>query len=121
VQPGDGALIGGFVIQGPAYQRVLVRGIGPTLQAFGLTAALADPLLTLYSGQAIVATNDAWSSGPDAASLVAATATVGAFALAPGTEDAALLITLPPGAYTAKIEGKNAATGVALLEIYEVP
>jgi hypothetical protein len=121
VQPGDGALIGGFVIQGPAYKRVLVRGIGPTLQAFGLTAALTDPLLTLYAGQAIVATNDAWSSGPDTAALVAATATVGAFALAPGTEDAALLITLPPGAYTAKIEGKNAATGVALLEIYEVP
>ena len=121
VQPGDGALIGGFVIQGPAYQRVLVRAIGPTLRAFGITGALADPLLTLYSGPTIVATNDTWSSGPDTAALVAATATVGAFALAPGTEDAALLITLPPGAYTAKIEGKNAASGVALLEIYEVP
>jgi hypothetical protein len=46
---------------------------------------------------------------------------VGAFALVPGTEDAAILITLPPGAYTVKIEGKNGATGVALLEIYEVP
>jgi expansin (peptidoglycan-binding protein) len=122
VQPGDGALIGGFVIQGPAYKRVLIRGIGPTLKVFGVAAALADPLLTIVnSSEAIVATNDTWSAGTATAALVAATASVGAFALVPGTEDAAILITLPPGAYTVKIEGKNGATGVALLEIYEVP
>ena len=122
VQPGDGALIGGFVIQGPAYKRVLIRGIGPTLKVFGVAAALADPLLTIVnSSQVIVATNDTWSAGTETAALVAATASVGAFALVPGTEDAAILITLPPGAYTVKIEGKNGATGVALLEIYEVP
>ena len=121
VQPGDGALIGGFVIQGSAYKRLLIRGIGPTLKSFGVTGALDDPILTIYSGQTVVATNDKWSAGTEVPGLVAATANVGAFALATGTEDAALLITLPPAAYTVKIEGKNAAAGVALLEIYEVP
>ena len=121
VQPGAGALIGGFVIQGSAYKRLLIRGIGPTLKAFGVTGALDDPILTLYSGETVVATNDKWSAGTEISALVTATANVGAFALATGTEDAALLITLPPAAYTVKIEGKNAAAGVALLEIYEVP
>lgn len=121
VQPGDGALIGGFVVQGPAYKRLLIRGIGPGLKAFGLPTALNDSVLTIYSGQNVVATNDAWSSSSNAAAIAAAGQNVGAFALANGSEDAAILITLPPGAYTVQVAGKNGAAGVALLEIYEVP
>ncbi len=121
VQPGDGALIGGFVIQGPAYKRLLIRGVGPSLKGFGLANALNDAVLTLYSGQTVVATNDVWSASANAAAVTAATQSVGAFALAPGSEDAALLVTLPPGAYTVQVSGKNNAAGTALLEIYEVP
>jgi hypothetical protein len=121
VQPGEGALFGGFVVQGPAYKRVLIRGIGPTLKTFGVNNALIDPILTVYSGQTIVATNDAWSSGNGAAAVAAAATSVGAFALKTGTEDAALLVTLAPGSYTVQVAGKNETSGVSLLEIYEVP
>lgn len=116
----DGVLIGGFVVQGPAYKRMLVRGVGPTLGTFGVTGALADPILTVYSGQTVVATNDRWDS-VTAAIITAASRSTGAFTLAPNSEDAALLITLPPGAYTVEVKGKNNSVGVALLEIYEVP
>jgi len=121
VRADDGALIGGFVVQGPAYKRMLLRAVGPTLAAFGLTGALRDPVLTVYSGQNAVATNDRWDAADNAAAVVTATRNAGAFALGSGSEDAALLITLPPGAYTVEVKGKNNTEGVALLEIYEVP
>jgi hypothetical protein len=121
VQPGEGSLTGGLYIQGPAYKRVLVRGVGPGLRPLGVTNALADPVLTVYSGQTVVASNDAWSSGTAAPSVSAAASAVGAFALPAGSQDAALLITLPPGPYTVEVKGKGSATGVALIEIYDVP
>lgn len=121
VRTGDGVLIGGFVVSGPAYQRMLIRAVGPTLQAFGLSTALADPVLTLYSGSQVIATNDRWETAEKPAALAATTKFVGAFNLANGSEDAALLITLPPGAYTVEVKGKNGEEGVALLEVYAVP
>jgi hypothetical protein len=121
VRPAENALIAGFVVQGSAYQRVLVRAIGPTLAGMGVAGALSDPVLTVYSGQAMVATNDTWSSTVDLASLENATRAANAFTLAPNSEDAALLLTLPPGAYTVELKGKADAEGLALLEIYDVP
>ncbi|MSU25265.1 MAG: hypothetical protein EXS32_15785 [Opitutus sp.] len=121
VRGGEGALIGGFVIQGPAYKRVLIRAIGPTLAAFGVAGFLPDPILTIYSGQTAIALNDIWGTGGDPATVTAAAEVVGAFALATTSADSALLITLPPGAYTVEVSGKNSTEGVALLEIYEVP
>lgn len=121
VRTGDGVLIGGFVVQGPAYKRMLIRGVGPTLAAFGLTGALADPILTIYSSQNIVATNDRWESAENVTAVIAASKNAGAFNLAANSEDAALLITLPPGAYTVEVKGKSETEGVALLEIYEIP
>jgi hypothetical protein len=121
VRTGDGVLIGGFVVQGPAYKRMLIRAVGPTLSVFGVGNALRDPVLTIYSGQTIVATNDRWEIGSDSAAVVKASTVAGAFNLANGSEDAALLLTLPPGAYTVEVRGKNSLEGVALLEIYDVP
>jgi hypothetical protein len=121
VRPGDGMLIGGFVVQGGACKRILVRAVGPTLAALGVANALSDPVLTVYSGQTVVATNDAWSSAPDVISLEKATRAASAFAFAPNSEDAALLLTLPAGAYTVELRAKPDAEGVALLEIYDVP
>ncbi len=121
VGTGDDVLIGGFVVAGTAYKRMLVRAVGPTLRSFGVSTALADPVLTLYSGSAVVATNDRWSDGTAAAAVAAAAVRVNAFALGNGSEDAALLITVAPGAYTAAVRGKDGTTGVALLEIYEIP
>ena len=121
VRTGDGVLIGGFVVSGPAYKRILIRAVGSTLSAFGVSGALVDPVLTVYSGQDVVATNDRWEAAENVSAIVSATKTTGAFALAANSEDAALLITLPPGAYTVEVKGKANSEGVALLEIYDVP
>ncbi len=121
VRSGAGVLIGGFVVQGAAYKRMLIRAVGPTLGAFGVSGVLADPVLTVYSGSTVLATNDRWEAAENSAALAAASTRAGAFNLAAQSEDAALLITLPPGAYTVEVKGKGGAEGVALLEIYEIP
>jgi hypothetical protein len=120
VTAGAGALIAGFVINGSAAKTVLVRAIGPALTQFGVPGALADPILQLYAAgsNGLIATNDNWSGDP---AVVAAAGRVGAFALDPASRDAALLVTLPPGGYTANLTGSGGGTGVALLEVYEVP
>ncbi len=117
VGTGENILIGGFVIAGNAPKRVLVRGVGPTLATQGVAAPLADPVLKVFAGSTIVAENNDW--GSDAAITAAETA-VGAFHLASGSKDAALLLTLKPGLYTVHVAGANNTTGVALVEIYEV-
>jgi hypothetical protein len=112
-------LIVGFTIAGSGTETILVRGIGPTLASFGVTGVLANPVLTvLDSNQKTVATNSTWGG---TAALTNAFAQVGAFPLPADSSDAALLLTLAPGSYTAQIAGVNATSGIALAEIYEVP
>ncbi|MBI5767466.1 MAG: S8 family serine peptidase [Verrucomicrobia bacterium] len=113
-------LIAGFVVGGTGSKTVLIRVVGPTLGAapFDVPGAVADPQLTLFSGQTMIGSNDNWGGG---AELTAAFAKVGAFALPPESRDAALLATLQPGAYTVQARGVGGTTGVAIVEIYEVP
>ncbi|MBI5689039.1 MAG: PKD domain-containing protein [Verrucomicrobia bacterium] len=113
-------MIAGFVVGGSSARNVLIRAVGPTLGAapFGVADVVADPQLALFSGQNQVSANDNWGG---TAALSAAFAQVGAFALPPGSRDAALLVTLQPGSYTVQVSGVGGATGVALVEIYEVP
>lgn len=109
-----GTPILGFVVAG-GEQRVIVRGIGPGLAGFGVSGALADPLLELRQGSTLVQSNDNWSAGDSA--IFAAN---GAFALAAASRDAALVVTLPPAAYTAQTSSVAAGgSGVALVEIYD--
>jgi hypothetical protein len=119
VGTGDNILIAGFVIDGNASKTVLVRAIGPTLANFGVGGVLANPQLALFkSGEASpIATNDDWGAST---ALSNAFAQVGAFTLDPASKDAALLVTLAPGAYTAQVTGVNGTTGVALIELYEI-
>jgi hypothetical protein len=131
VDSGDGRLIAGFVVSGDAPKRVLVRGIGAALAGFGVAGALADPVLELYTagGAMIVARNDNWETPQQAsaavaatpADILAATKVTGAFPLASGSKDAAILITLMPGSYSAVVSGANQSTGAGLVEVYEVP
>ena len=116
---GAQSLIAGFVLSGNVPRTLLIRGIGPTLGAFGVGGVLAYPRLELRNASnALVATNGGWAGVP---ALASAFAQVGAFALPATSGDAALLLSLAPGAYTAQVAGAGGSTGVALVEIYEVP
>ncbi len=121
VGTGDGVLIPGFAIAGTGEVRLLIRAVGPGLAEFGVTGVLADPELTLFSGPQAIAANDNWGTASQAGDVLAAARQAGAFALAAGSRDAALLVALRAGAYTARIGGVAGATGVALMEIYVVP
>jgi hypothetical protein len=114
-------LIAGVVVTGTAPKRVLIRAAGPALAAFGLNGVLARPKLELYSGSTVIAQNTGWSTSTDAAGIALAASQAGAFAFPAGSADSAILIYLPPGAYTAQVSGLGGTTGVALVEVYEVP
>ncbi len=116
---GDATLVAGFVVTGGSPVRVLLRSVGPTLTGFGVSGVLADPSLTVYDeSSAVIASNDNWGG---TGALQEAFAAVGAFGLATASTDAALVLTLQPGAYTAHTTGAGGATGVALFELYELP
>jgi sugar lactone lactonase YvrE len=115
----ENTLIAGFVIPPGTSKRVLIRGVGPGLTPFNVTGVLAQPVLTLLSGSTTVAQNTNWNSSPDAALITSSSAQVGAFGLA--NNDSALIATLAPGNYTAQVTGVGGATGVALIEVYELP
>jgi hypothetical protein len=115
-------LIVGFVISGATPKTVLIRAIGPTLTNLNVTGVLADPKLTLRTGSGtLVLENDNWASASNFADLQAAMGSAGAFPLATSSKDAAMLVTLNPGDYTAVVAGVGNTTGVALAEVYEVP
>ena len=122
VGTGNDVLIAGFVISGNVPKRLLVRGVGPSLASlFGVAGALADPRLELHTmingHDTIIAANDNWADEPGAADAAAG---VAAFALPSGSKDAALVVTLPAGAYTALVAIVDGATGNGLVEVYEL-
>lgn len=109
----DAVMIAGFVIQGDRPRRVIIRALGPSLAAAGVTGVLANPSFQLFAGPTPIASNDDWKSGPSMAELQ----TLGR---APSDDrEAALIVTLAPGAYTAIVSGVNRTTGVALVEVYD--
>ena len=124
VGSGGNVLTVGFVITGTAKKTVLIRGVGPGLAAFGVGGTVADPNLTLFnSSNVAIATNDNWGT-PVGGTLPITAATfssVGAFALPANSKDAAMQIALDPGNYTAQVSGVAGASGLTLIEVYEVP
>jgi hypothetical protein len=120
VNVGDNVIIGGFIIRPelPATSTsVVIRTIGPSLSAFGITGALQDPTLALKDANgATLISNDNWQDNPaQAAELIADH-------LAPTNNlESGIATTLPPGQYTAIVRGKNNTTGVALVEVYALP
>jgi len=112
-------LIAGFVIGGNTNRTVVVRAVGPGLDDFQVPGTLADPRLGLFREGTLVAENDDWLGG---SVLIDAMASVAAFPLKSATsKDSALVITLPPGAYTANITGPAGISGVVLVEVYLMP
>jgi hypothetical protein len=116
---GEKALVSGFTIQGAAPKRLLIRAVGPGLAQFGVRDLILDPHFAIFpAGETrAVASNDNWTGE---ASIAKAAEIAGAFALAPGTADAAAIVLLPPGGYTVAVTGVGGSTGTALVEIYDL-
>ncbi|MEO8724578.1 MAG: NHL repeat-containing protein, partial [Acidobacteriaceae bacterium] len=115
ILPGDGVLVGGFIISGAGTKRVLIRGLGPSLASAGLTGTLADPALELHGGpaNAVLAKNDNWQLTQPIA--------IAATGLQPtNPAEAAMIVTLSEGAYSVIESGNNGTSGVGLVEIYDL-
>lgn len=115
-------MIAGFVLtpgSSPS-KTVLIRAAGPALETLGVTGFLLDPFLELIGDSGTIGTNDDWEDFSDQSALAAASQAVGAFAFPAGSKDAAYLVDLPNGRYTAQITGVDATTGVSIVEVYDV-
>jgi len=120
VDTGDNVLFGGFIIgSATSTSKVIVRALGPSLTAFGVPGALADPTLELHDGNgATIATNDNWKVNDVGGSQQAE---VEATTLPPTNDlESALVRTLTPGGYTVIVRGQNNGIGVAVVEVYNL-
>jgi hypothetical protein len=123
---GERVLVGGFYITGTVPKSVLIRAAGPSMAAYsqGLFNTASNPRITIYKADDPVnpiAVNDDYWSGGNEPEVRAAATRVGAFEFLAGSTDAALVLALPPGGYTAVVDNVTPEEGVALLEIYEIP
>ncbi|HSE37255.1 MAG TPA: Calx-beta domain-containing protein, partial [Blastocatellia bacterium] len=136
VQSGDDVMIGGLIIEGSSPATVLIRARGPSMSGapFFVPGTLANPFLQIFSGQDVIAQNDNWQDAPSCNGFVCGTAAqIAATGLDPCqpnpgestppvacTQESAVLITLPPGPYTAIVSGVGGGTGVGLVEAFEM-
>ncbi len=106
-------MIGGFIVGGDQATNVIVRALGPSLANFGVLGTLADPMLEVHDGNgAVIAQNDDWRTE---APVLSGTG------LTPADDrESAILLALPPGAYTAVVRGKGNSSGVGLVEVYNL-
>lgn len=111
----DNVLINGLILSGAIPKNFVFRALGPELADRGISGELLDPMITVYDGNgAILGNNDNWQDSPDAAAITAD-------GLAPtDPRESALLLLLPPGNYTAIVEGADRTTGIALAEVYKL-
>lgn len=115
---GANVLIGGFILgarNGAA--KVIVRAIGPSLMQSGVSNALDDPTLELHNADGVlIMADDNWQDNPDQAFQLTASG------IAPKNNlESAIAASLPAGAYTAIVTGKNGGTGIGLVEVYNIP
>lgn len=111
----ENVLIGGFIVKGSQPKKLMLRAIGPSLTAAGVAGALSDPTLELHSADGrVVASNDDWQTGTQAAQIEAS-------GVAPvNLKESALITTVPAGSYTAVVKGRDGAQGIAIVEAYEL-
>jgi hypothetical protein len=115
---GDGVLTAGFFLQGDAPGRLLIRAVGPGLAAYGVGGTVTDPVLKVFRGQTLVATNDDWSPSAEMTEAVRRTQ---AFPLQAGSKDAAMILSLDPGGYSVQAVTATGEPGIALVEVYLMP
>jgi hypothetical protein len=113
VETGDKVLIGGFIVEGSVPKPLLLRGLGPSLNAFGLNNLLLDPILELRGPDGLIMTNDNWMENPQRAQFEGT-------AFQPSdNRESVVLATVPPENYTVILSGVGGTTGVGLMEIYD--
>ena len=113
VGTGDSVLIAGLIVTGTGTGKVVIRAKGPSLTAFGVAGALDDPKITIFQGATAIDTNDNWKDHADVANVPDN--------LKPDNDlEATIYKELPPGAYTAIVEGVGGATGVGIVEVFAV-
>src|SRR5262249_28626795 len=123
VQTDNNVMIGGFIVQGTAAKRVIIRAIGPELGPFGVPDPLANPTLELHNAAGgLIGSNDDWQH-----TIVGGVITYGQVADIQNSghaptdpSESAIIAELPPGNYTAIVRGVNDVTGVALVEVYDL-
>ena len=121
VDGADGVLISGLVVSGGGARRLLIRASGPALATYGVPGVLADPFLTVLDVKGhVIATSDNWDEGGLAPEIAAVTKAAGAAPFPAGSKDAAVSIRLDAGVYSMHIHGVNGASGVTLLEVFDV-
>src|SRR5207302_978862 len=119
---GLNTLAAGFVINGVVPKRLLIRAVGPGLTQLGVPGALTGTQLqVISSANQIVAQNTGWGTSPDASAIATAATQVGAFPIVAGSGDSAVIVSLPPGNYTANLNPVGTPGGIAILEVYELP
>ncbi len=131
VGTGENVLIGGFVVSGNEPKRLLIRAAGPSLGLLNVTGALTDPILNVYDAKGnVIAKNDNWGTptpvdstqvAASASDVITAENATGAFPFPTSSTDAAVIITLNPGNYSAIVSGAANSTGAAMVEVYEIP
>lgn len=119
------AIVSGFVISGGSNRNVLVRAVGPTLAAFGVSDALKSPVLSIFQGERLVASNNAWGGTGSATTtqqITEAFDRAGAFRYADeASRDSAVVLSLAPGPYTVQVTSGDGTPGATLLEVYDLP
>jgi N-acetylneuraminic acid mutarotase len=112
VETGDNALIGGFIVTGTGTKRIVVRAIGPSVP---LAGTLANPTLELYNGAGqLIAANDNWQDAPNKQEIIDSS-------IPPShPSESAILTTVAPGNHTAVVRGAGGATGIGLVEVYDL-
>lgn len=121
---GEAAMIPGFVISDEGSKTLLIRAVGPGLAEFGVEGVLEDPILSIYQrtveGEELILTNDNWGDNPGSELTADVSRRIGAFPLVEESLDAAFVVTLKPGVYSAICKGAEGATGTALVEVYVI-
>ena len=115
-------MIAGFVVQGSAPKRVLIRAVGPSMAQFGVPDVLANPRLELHDNTNVIGRNDDWETTQMGGVIISdQVAVIQNSGMAPmDPVECALIATLTPGSYTAVVEGVNGGTGVGSVEVYDL-
>jgi phospholipase/lecithinase/hemolysin len=115
VDTGERISIAGLIVTGDVAKKVLIRGLGPSLQNSGVPTPLANPIVTLFDSSGnVVASNDDWKKSPDATEIMNS-------GLAPTSDlESALIANLAPGQYTAQLTGNSNGTGNGIVEVYDL-